>query len=978
MRQGWFQFSAGRKTGCKWKVSLAIAGLCCWAGSASAQSIVPAADGTGTLVNYQGQTYTIDGGSTAGANLFHSFHSFGLNPNEVATFLAQPQVRHILSRVTGGDPSRLDGLLQVVGSPAHLYLMNPAGIVFGPGARLNVPGDFVATTATGIGFGGDRWFNAFGPNDYAPLVGTPSQFAFDCAQPGAILNTGELQVADGNRLMLLGGRVANTGSLQAPGGSLIVAAVPGTSRLRLSQPGHLLSLELEPPRAADGQVLPIRPLDLPALLTGTGLDAEAVGTAAIAGQLSAAGTRGGRVTVLGDRVGLWNAQIDASGQEQGGTIRLGGDWRGQGDLFNARQVFVAADSELRVEAIETGNAGTVVVWADKATQFYGQIAARGGAQGGNGGFVEVSGGQGLDFRGRVDARAPRGEGGTLLLDPADLEIVASGGHGASLPLGFASGPPSAQLSVDILNSATSNIILEATNTITFNAPVRVAAAGVGLQATANNGLAVNADITLNAGNLALQADADGGGGPLEISNATLSTGAGNIALSGRGRPGAAGGGPGGAGIALNNSTLATTSGNITLIGIGGVGGTGSNGANGALGGKNNLGGAPGAAGGAGGPGGTGIALANSEILSLSGQVLLNGTGGTGGKGGAGGGGGGGGSNANSAAASGGEGGLAGDRGGRGSANPSGGLGGGTAGAVGSGRGGGGSGALSAGGGGGGGGFGGSGGTGSDGFATPTLGASGHMGGAGGGGGATAVNGGGGGGDRGFGGGGGGVNAFGNGGRGGNGGGAGGNGGTASGNGGTGGTGQGFGGAGGGGGTGPRGTDGQANGVGGNGGIFGIQNGGGGGGAGGRGGEGGAGGAGLELSSGRIVTAPGRLTLRGVGGAGGRGGNGGGGGGGGRGVGGGGGGGGGQGGNGGPGGWGIALGAGFAIFDGEFHPSPFQDTSLEAPQLLPVPLLTGYCDARDLDDELWPSYLLNPEAMPPTFGVLDWAIAPYCF
>jgi large exoprotein involved in heme utilization and adhesion len=104
--------------------------------------------------------------------------------------------------------------------------MNPAGIIFGSNARLNVPASFTATTATGIGFG-SNWFSASGPNDYAALVGTPNSFAFTLSQPGAILNAGDLAVESGKNLTLLGGTVVNTGKLSAPGGNITVAAVPG-------------------------------------------------------------------------------------------------------------------------------------------------------------------------------------------------------------------------------------------------------------------------------------------------------------------------------------------------------------------------------------------------------------------------------------------------------------------------------------------------------------------------------------------------------------------------------------------------------------------------------------------------------------------------------------------------------------------------------------------------------------------------------
>ncbi|MEO0804515.1 MAG: filamentous hemagglutinin N-terminal domain-containing protein, partial [Cyanobacteria bacterium J06642_2] len=142
-------------------------------GRVEAQSIQPAADGTGTLVTPDGREFRISGGTLSGdgQNLFHSFEQFGLSPNEVAHFLSQPDVRNILGRVVGGDASVIDGLLQVSGGSSNLVLMNPAGMLFGRNARLDVPGSFTATTATGIGFEAGVWFESVGGNDYASLVG---------------------------------------------------------------------------------------------------------------------------------------------------------------------------------------------------------------------------------------------------------------------------------------------------------------------------------------------------------------------------------------------------------------------------------------------------------------------------------------------------------------------------------------------------------------------------------------------------------------------------------------------------------------------------------------------------------------------------------------------------------------------------------------------------------------------------------------
>jgi hypothetical protein len=94
-------------------------------------------------------------------------------------------------------------------------------------------------------------------------VGTPSAFAFTMSQPGAIVNSGNLAVGQGQSLVLLGGTVISNGNLSAPEGQLLVTAMPGESVLRISQPGHLLSLEVQKPT---DWTLPI--LSLPQLLTG--------------------------------------------------------------------------------------------------------------------------------------------------------------------------------------------------------------------------------------------------------------------------------------------------------------------------------------------------------------------------------------------------------------------------------------------------------------------------------------------------------------------------------------------------------------------------------------------------------------------------------------------------------------------------------------------------------------------------------------
>ncbi|WP_293127428.1 CHAT domain-containing protein [Microcoleus sp. bin38.metabat.b11b12b14.051] len=238
---------------------------------AQAQTVVPAADGTGTAVTRSGNRYDINGGSLSGdgANLFHSFEQFGLNEGQIANFLTNSAIQNILARIAGSNPSLINGLITVTGGNSNLFLINPAGIVFGQNASLNVPGAFTATTATNVGFG-SNWFNAAGTNNFSALVGAPNAFYFGATQPGSIVNAGNLAVTPGQNLTLLGGTVVSTGQLSAPGGQITVAAVPGENVLRISQPGNLLSLEIATNPNLGNSQPSFNPVSLPQLLTGTG------------------------------------------------------------------------------------------------------------------------------------------------------------------------------------------------------------------------------------------------------------------------------------------------------------------------------------------------------------------------------------------------------------------------------------------------------------------------------------------------------------------------------------------------------------------------------------------------------------------------------------------------------------------------------------------------------------------------------------
>jgi filamentous hemagglutinin family protein len=487
-------------------LALCMPGIPVWA-----QSITPANDGTGTIVEQTGNQIDINGGTISGdgATLFHGFREFGLSAGEIANFNATPEIQNILGRVTGGNASYINGLLQVSGSNANLFLLNPAGILFGSDFNLNLSGSFTATTADGISFG-TGLFEAVGSPDYAALVGNPTGLVFAGETPAGLVNAGNITVAPGQTLRLIGGQVINTGTLSAPGGDITIAAVPGESFVRISQPGTVLGLELQTlgsvPTAPGNAVL--TPLDLPALLTGSpvanasGVVVNADGTVSLTGStvtipnqpgvviasgvIDASGASttpvGGRVDVLGETVGVLGAAVDVSGEAGGGQLRVGGDYLGQGPVPNADVTVVDEASTINADATGNGDGGRVIVWSDVTSRIAGAITARGGLLGGDGGFVETSSAGFLDVDGAPDASAFVGSGGTWLIDPEDVVIDDFGGTSTNISTSnpFIATGGAAQLDINDLLAA-----LTGGATVTVSTGASVGGSGEG-------------DITLNA------------------------------------------------------------------------------------------------------------------------------------------------------------------------------------------------------------------------------------------------------------------------------------------------------------------------------------------------------------------------------------------------------------------------------------------------------------------------------------------------
>jgi len=206
------------------------------------------ASGLGTVVSQPGGgIFNITGGTRPGngTNLFHSFGNFSLNAPETANFSNNTGLAttNIVARVTGGNPSNIFGTIQTTGfGGANLFLMNPAGVLFGSTARLNVGGSFHATTADYIRLGSSGVVYADPAKESALTSAPPSAFGFLTANPRPIdvqagaLTGGRfnvLQVPVGGTLSFVGGPVnvgpasgqPSAGFVRAPGGRINLVSV---------------------------------------------------------------------------------------------------------------------------------------------------------------------------------------------------------------------------------------------------------------------------------------------------------------------------------------------------------------------------------------------------------------------------------------------------------------------------------------------------------------------------------------------------------------------------------------------------------------------------------------------------------------------------------------------------------------------------------------------------------------------------------
>jgi len=139
-------------------------------------------DGTlGPAKSLTGPNYTITEqlGSRAGTNLYHSFQQFSVHSGETAHFTGSADIKNVISRVTGGSSSTINGVLSSDIGSQGFYLINPAGIVFGADASINVPASFHASTADYLLSSDGSRFDVKNPQNSQISIAEPQTFDSD-------------------------------------------------------------------------------------------------------------------------------------------------------------------------------------------------------------------------------------------------------------------------------------------------------------------------------------------------------------------------------------------------------------------------------------------------------------------------------------------------------------------------------------------------------------------------------------------------------------------------------------------------------------------------------------------------------------------------------------------------------------------------------------------------------------------------------
>jgi filamentous hemagglutinin family protein len=357
-----------------------------------------------------------------------NWNSFGIGKGE-AVNIAQPTAQStLLNRVLGNDPSHIFGSLTANGK---VFLVNPSGILFAPGANVNV-GGLVASTLN------------IKDSDF--LVGKYSFFKDGSA--GSVVNQGKIS---GGFVALLGSTVENAGTIVTTKGSTGLAAGDeitlgfdpyGMMAIKVDKAAYAAQISNSGVIEADGGTVVMTASAADVLLatvvnnTGTiransmvernGQIVIEANTVTNSGSLEAKGITGtgGRITIEGDSITLASgSSIDTSGEAGGGTVLIGGGWQGSGGLHQATTVTMEQGAKIDVSATKVGAGGTAVLWSDvhkdgSVTNVAGEIRAEGAGENSAAGQVETSGHK-LTIANTTSVKTG---GGQWLLDPYDFTV----------------------------------------------------------------------------------------------------------------------------------------------------------------------------------------------------------------------------------------------------------------------------------------------------------------------------------------------------------------------------------------------------------------------------------------------------------------------------------------------------------------------------------------------------------------------------
>ena len=511
-------------------------------------------------------------GRQVGGNLFHSFTGFSIASGESATFSGPASVANVIARVTGGGASAIDGLLRSTIAGANLYLLNPAGVLFGPHASLDVGGSFYASSAHSLRLADAGRFEVATPAASVLTAAAPAAFGF-LGPVGAIaVDRSQLAVPAGRTLALVGGDVAIGGVAGAPrltaaGGQIVIAAVAGAGEVvvgsgapdiaaSLARGNVTLSgnttLDVRTGGGAAGGSVMIRAGRF--VMTDSSIDARTVngnggmvdidasGDLLVSGQgssqsissVTTGAGNAGAIVLTGANIIVSNAaQIDSSadpgGSGRGGRI----DVRASGSINIAGRTAINSLAELTGVVSNTfgaGNAGALSFSAPRVTiSDYATVQSQ-TAAGGNAGSIGFEVGT-LEVRGGAQiqsASAGAGAGGAVNINATGAVTIA----GSSADGAFISGVFADAFSTGTggtVNLAARSLILSGGGEISSSSRAGAAARGGDVHVSVDGGVVI-AGASVAGQSRAIAANTFGAGNA-----GTIDLAAGKLAVSDRGR-----------------------------------------------------------------------------------------------------------------------------------------------------------------------------------------------------------------------------------------------------------------------------------------------------------------------------------------------------------------------------------------------------------------------------------------------------------